>query len=253
MDAPDLERRVHGGEWTIADATAHVVCMFRAFTAAVAGETAEMAARIPALPGFHERLAAANAAMLQSVERSSGVELARALRAAQRLFARVTRSLAPSTECETPWYGAGMTRSIETLTGLSLAETTIHGYDIARAAGRPWYIAPEVARIIVGEVFPAMFPLLVDPQAAAGVNATFALHLRHAAEYAVRVDGGRAMVVRDLSSVRADCHLSADPVAFMLVGYGRKSQWPEIPAGNLVSWGRKPWLALRFRSLFVNP
>jgi hypothetical protein len=47
--------------------------------------------------------------------------------------------------------------------------------------------------------------------------------------------------------------LSADPVAFLLLAYGRRGQWPLIAQGRLLSYGRKPWLALSLRSLFVNP
>ena len=244
---------MHGGEWTIADAGAHVVSMFRAFTAAVAGETAGLAELVPPVSGFHERLATLNAAMLASVDRSSGIELARELRTAESQFARAAAARALSEECDAPWYGPGVTRSMQTLTALSLAETTIHGYDIARAAGRPWYIAPEVARVVVCDAFPAMVPLLVKPEAAATTTATFAVHVRGAAPYAVSLEGGAATVLRDIAGVQADVHLSVDPVAFMLVGYGRASQWPAIAAGKLVAWGPKPWLSLGFRDLFVNP
>jgi hypothetical protein len=47
-----------------------------------------------------------------------------------------------------------------------------------------------------------------------------------------------------------DCHISADPVDYLLVGYGRKSQWGPMLTGKLVAWGRKPWLGLKFARLF---
>jgi hypothetical protein len=50
-----------------------------------------------------------------------------------------------------------------------------------------------------------------------------------------------------------DCRISADPVAFLLVGYGRVSQWPQIARGKMVAWGRKPWLGVKFRSLLRKP
>jgi hypothetical protein len=45
----------------------------------------------------------------------------------------------------------------------------------------------------------------------------------------------------------------ADPAAFLLVGSGLRSQWGQIARGKLLTWGRKPWLALRFVSLFSPP
>lgn len=55
------------------------------------------------------------------------------------------------------------------------------------------------------------------------------------------------------SARHVDCHLWVDPVAFLLVGYGRISQWGPIARGKLVAWGRKPWLGLKFKSLLLNP
>jgi hypothetical protein len=61
------------------------------------------------------------------------------------------------------------------------------------------------------------------------------------------------LTVEPEPSGRVDCHLSADPVAFMLVGWGRIGQGPAILKGQLLAWGRKPWLGLKLRSLLRNP
>lgn len=50
-----------------------------------------------------------------------------------------------------------------------------------------------------------------------------------------------------------DCHLAGDPVAVLLVAYGRWSHWQAIGRGRLFAWGRRPALALRFTSLIRNP
>ena len=52
---------------------------------------------------------------------------------------------------------------------------------------------------------------------------------------------------------RADCVITADPVVFLLLGYGRITQWPQIIRGRLRAGGRKPWLAMRFSSLLASP
>jgi len=44
--------------------------------------------------------------------------------------------------------------------------------------------------------------------------------------------------------------LSADPVACLLVFYGRRSEWPEILRGRMLAWGRRPWLAVSFVKRF---
>jgi hypothetical protein len=50
----------------------------------------------------------------------------------------------------------------------------------------------------------------------------------------------------------ADCRISADPVAFLLTGADRESQWKAVLTGKMLAFGRKPWLALRFKKLFVK-
>lgn len=52
---------------------------------------------------------------------------------------------------------------------------------------------------------------------------------------------------------KSDCTISADPVAFLLVGYGRTGQWGEIARGKLVAGGRKLWLGLSFGRLLTSP
>ena len=47
--------------------------------------------------------------------------------------------------------------------------------------------------------------------------------------------------------------VGADPVAFLLVSYGREPQWRPILSGKLLSWGRRPWKSLAFKRLLANP
>ena len=52
---------------------------------------------------------------------------------------------------------------------------------------------------------------------------------------------------------KADCVISADPVAFLLLGFGRVSQLSPLLRGQLRPGGRKPWLAMKFGSLLYSP
>jgi hypothetical protein len=47
--------------------------------------------------------------------------------------------------------------------------------------------------------------------------------------------------------------ITADPVAFMLLGFGRITQWSPILRGKLRAGGRKPWLAMRFATMLSSP
>jgi hypothetical protein len=47
--------------------------------------------------------------------------------------------------------------------------------------------------------------------------------------------------------------ISADPVTYLLVVYGRMPLGRALLRGGILAKGRRPWLGLRFKSLFFNP
>ncbi len=175
-----------------------------------------------------------------------GAQLGGLLRERAKDFVEAAAPLPPG---QTINWHAGHTVSVATLAGIYLGEVVIHGYDIARGLGRSWPIDRTVATLVL-EGTTAIAPLYVDKDAARGLNASYEVRLRP--KLTLRfVDG--ALSVDQGPSKTADCRISADPVAFLLVGYGRIGQWGPILRSQLVAWGRKPWLALRFARLLRNP
>lgn len=156
-----------------------------------------------------------------------------------------------------PWIVEGMTFPLSTFTFNLLNETLIHGYDIARAAGRKWPIKSSHAAMalerLVFRVFQAAPPRTFTNEAkAAGVRATYDIRLRGGDSfYFIFNEGG--LTVEEPSSRPVDCHISADPVAMLLVAFARQSQWSAIATGKLMAWGRKPWLGPQLRGLLRNP
>lgn len=155
------------------------------------------------------------------------------------------------------WLVQGTTVDLCTLTCHLLNETVVHGADIARAAGRPWPIDPAHAALVIqGFFLPAMAQLdpraLVDQTRAAGVRATYDIRLRGAGRAHFVFDDG-ALAVEEPSHRRVDCHILADPVAMLNVMWGRQSQWTAIAKGQLLAWGRRPWLGPRLRLMMRNP
>lgn len=155
------------------------------------------------------------------------------------------------------WLVEGMTVQLTVLMCHLLNETIVHGYDIARAAGRTWPIARSHAALVVDgfliPVFAGLAPRsLVDQLAAAGLCATYAIHVRGGGHHLFVFRDG-ALVIEPKGSRRVDCHIWADPTAFLLVAWGRRGQWPAVGRGQIVVWGRRPWLGARFRSLLRNP
>lgn len=181
---------------------------------------------------------------------------------ADRIDASVARFLAAMEEAAVTgdtshgWLIQGSEMPLSVLTCHILNELTVHGLDLARAEGVPWPIDPgHAALVLQGFVFPALHTLgraMVVQEKAGDKRARFEVRLR---------GDGRAWLAFDRGdfSVEAspkgpvDCHLSVDPVAFLLVAWGRIDQWSAIPKGQLLAWGRKPWLGMQMRSWLRNP
>jgi hypothetical protein len=49
-----------------------------------------------------------------------------------------------------------------------------------------------------------------------------------------------------------DCVVSAEPVTYLLVVYGRLPFRPGAPTRRIFAKGRRPWLGLRFKNLFFG-
>jgi hypothetical protein len=149
---------------------------------------------------------------------------------------------------ELMWHGQRV--ALANMLGIGLAEYLLHGRDIAKALKRPWTIRADDARLTLAAALP-LLPLLVNPATTAGVRARYDLRVRGGTRLAVTINDGALAVSAD--GQPADCHVSADPVALLLVAYGRRSQWVPILTGRLFAWGRKPWLGVRLVRYLVTP
>lgn len=178
---------------------------------------------------------------------------------ADRIDARAARFLGDTAGADPdaagPWLVAGVPASVRLLACHLLNETVVHGYDMATADGRRWPVSGDRARLVLdGFVFPVVTALgsaMVSP-AAADLRACFAVHLRGGGRHVMAFDAG-ALAVDPDPAPRVDCHLSADPAAFLLVVWGRRNQWRSVARGELAVWGRAPWLGPRLRALIRNP
>lgn len=136
------------------------------------------------------------------------------------------------------------------MTCLLLGEQLVHGLDIARATGRPWTISREDALRVVPAAL-ALAPNYLRQSRTRDMHVSFELRMRGGGRYRIAVDDGSAVV--SAAGGKADCVITADPVTFLLLGFGRVSQWPQIIRGKLVAGGRKPWLAAKFATLLASP
>ncbi|HWI02571.1 MAG TPA: SCP2 sterol-binding domain-containing protein, partial [Acidimicrobiales bacterium] len=154
------------------------------------------------------------------------------------------------------WLIQGSEMPLSALTCHILNELTVHGRDIAVALGQPWPIDKgHAALILQGFVFPSLHTLgraMVVQEVAGTKRARFDVRLRGDGRACLVFDKGDFSVEASPQG-RVDCKLSVDPEAFLLVAWGRISQWSAIPKGQLLASGRKPWLGLQMRSWLRNP
>jgi uncharacterized protein (TIGR03083 family) len=251
-DAHDIGRQAAGTDWTVAETAAHVSVVLAGFSAAIAGESQALSLEQYVDADFPTRLANTNDATIAMVDHTEAARLTEMITAGAQRFLELASAVDPHLDCATPWYGPGRTRTVDCLTALALGELTVHGHDIAAGTGRPWPISAEHAKLIVGTVCPEMSPLVVRPEAGRGAPVTYEVRLRgNGPRYVIRIADGTAEV--RAAGEPVDCVISADPVAYLLVVYGRIPLGRALLRGGMVAWGRRPWLALCFKDLFFNP
>jgi uncharacterized protein (TIGR03083 family) len=251
-ETDDIERPAAGTDWTVAETAAHVSIVLAGFSAAIAGEPQPLTPDQYLEADFPTRLAVANAATIAMVDHTAAERLAELITVGAQRFLELAAAADPEMDYETPWYGAGMTRTLDCMTALALSELTVHGYDIATGTGRPWPIPAEHAKLIVGTVCPEMSPLTVRPEAGRHAAVTYEIRLRgNGPRYVIRIADGTAEARAVGGPV--DCVISADPATYLLVCFGRLSLGRALLRGGITTWGRRPWLGLRFKGLFFNP
>lgn len=126
-----------------------------------------------------------------------------------------------------------------------------HGYDLARAVGRPHMIDAARVELTLPFMITAM-PRVTNAAATAGLTARYRVRMRGGTGFGVTFTDGAVAVSSEPPS-RADCTILTEPVTFLLMALGRCEPWGAIARGRVLAWGRKPWLAPRFPTLFTAP
>ncbi|WP_318211593.1 MULTISPECIES: maleylpyruvate isomerase family mycothiol-dependent enzyme [unclassified Streptomyces] len=227
--------------WTLGEAAAHL---------------AQANALMADLAAGHERrhgdgtpgsLADANARALAGFEERAPGPLAEMITAQAEAFLVSVEDRDPEELLSTP-LGA-MRPAV--LGSYLLTHMLGHGYDLARAVGRPHMLDAHRVDLTLPFMIEAM-PRVTDPAAVEGLTARFAVRLRSGPAFGVLVTDGAVEVTHEPPR-RPDCTLLTEPVAFLLLGLGRIDPWPVIARGKALGWGRRPWLAPRFPRLFRAP
>jgi hypothetical protein len=245
-DKPDAP--APGLTWTAAETAAHVIGDLRDYTQALTRHANGYMTHPNRPTESPSRLSAkVNARHLEEVPERNLHRLADMLEGPADAYLDVAAAADPSVEIATP---NGLLIGPATMATLLLGEQLIHGLDISRAARIPWTIAAADAFLVIPGVL-SVAPQYLRPQRAAGVHISFELRMRGGPSYRLAVDDGTAVITA--AGEKADCVITADPVAFLLLGYGRVSQLSPVLRGQLRPGGRKPWLAMKFGTLLSSP
>ena len=241
--ASSADVRIPRSEWSVGDVAVHVTRGTESYLEYVAGGT-DPFLDVSDIAGGS--LARTNATRVSEESQRDLPTLARRLRTASATLLEQTADR--DGDEVVMWHGQPV--ALANMLGIGLAEYLLHGRDVAKALSRPWTIRPDDARLVLAAALP-LLPLLVNPVTTAGVHARYDLRVRGGTHVSVAINDGALDVSGSGGS--ADCHVSADPVALLLVAYGRRSQWVPILTGRLVAWGRRPWLGGRFVRYLVTP
>jgi uncharacterized protein (TIGR03083 family) len=233
---PNANIPVPRSEWTVAETAIHLVAGTRVYLGCARGEGSPVA-DLAALPAM-------NAQLFREFPTRDATALAALLDEAVAAFVAAT---APARGDEPISWHMGYPLPLAAMTSILVGEFLVHGYDMARATHRPWRIAPAHARCAIAGLA-SVLPLAVDSVAARGVDVRYEIAVRGGPRFVCHFQGG-GLRVEPPTAGSVDCRLAVEPVPYLLVAYGRCSQWPAILRGQMRAGGRKPWLAFGFKRL----
>ena len=225
------------GEWNVRDVAAHVTWGIENYARWMRGEDAED------VPDIHG-MARWNVEIVRAFPATPLRELADRIDTATTAFTAAARSRGD--EARVRWY-AGNDIPVPVAACMRLIEAALHGLDIARAAGHRWDIEPNQARTMsYGLAYIA--PNFVDPG-----------KLSFDGAIEMRIRGGRTFyfvvakrrLTIETEPRRAGCHISIDPVTWVLLSTGRTNQWLAGLRGKVVTWGTRPWLGFRLQAATI--
>ncbi len=132
-----------------------------------------------------------------------------------------------------------------------LIELIVHGQDLAPLSGHRPELTREYALAGLPGAF-AIMPVFIDPAKAAKAAGVYRLKMRGGDDWTYRIGSDGSFAVERGRPESADAHLSADPVAFLLVGLGRMNSNLAALTGKMIVWGRRPWKFLATADITID-
>lgn len=245
-DASDPTVPVPDSEWTLGEAAAHLALANELMADLASGHER------PYGDGTPQSLAAANAQSLAEFGERGARPLASMITGQAEAFLDTVDRAANDENATGPALVTPlglMDRNV--LASYLLTHMLGHGYDLARALNRPHMI--DGARVALCMPFMlSVMPRVADTATVADLAVRYTVRLRGGAAFGVSLGDG-AVQVTPTPLKQPDCTILIEPVAFLLIALGRRNPWRAVGQGQIIAWGRKPWLAPRFPTLFTAP
>ncbi len=218
---------------------------------------AELAAHIVSVPGIYRRVIAdpesfvvpeSMAAFGQQELEAVGTYDLNAL--ADLLVANVdaligTLGDAPS---NVPFYTITMERL--GVLGIALNELSMHHRDIALVVDEQFTMSPQDVDITMHGMMPAS-EVFCDHEVALRCGGIYHLGLRGGSDWTIRVTYGFVSVAEGRPEA-ADVRIVGDPLAMVLMSFGRQNPIMSVLTGKVMVTGRRPWKLWWLRNLFIE-
>jgi hypothetical protein len=234
----DATRRVPGLVWSVTDLAVHLVVTLQELTRALLGEACAYDGATVAGTS-----AAVDNRLVDAFPVRDLAALAELFDVERTRFAAALAGL----DADHPVPAITPHATALALGAIFVVDHHNHGTQLSRAGARPWQLDLEDIRRCVAAVAPATY----DRRAAAHMSWRFALHLRGTRPLELSVQYG-TLVVGDVTGP-VDCHIVADPSAFLLEsagGFVSRSQM--LLHLQMLAYGRKIW-ALRALPKLLPP
>ncbi len=232
---------IHNSKWTVGDSAAHLVISQRLFKNVLLGK------KSPYGDGRFDAFAEVNDKFLKEFKERDGLKLAALIIKETNFFIKEVNLLPDSYLLDTH-FGR-----MELVDGMRycLCHLLMHGSDIARALYKPVPVNPTCVSLIL-PFFKKGMSERYDKKAVSTLNARVDINVKGVSRFAIICRQGKVKIENEIPK-SVDCHISVDPITFFLVSTGVVSLWKPLLKGKILVWGRKPWLALKLKTIFPNP